>query len=115
MKRVNEVFYLPIKTPTWSGTDLLDVDGVRVAEFNNREQAEAAVRAINNVDALADALENLIEVMQHDHWVSFKGSNPEAAELPTCRQLFDLSYEGVSLKSKTDDAMKALAAYRGAK
>lgn len=106
MKRMNELFELPV-----DGYALRDTIFYKTSGADD----EIIAHAINNVDTLADALENLIDTMQHDYWVYFKCSNPESAELAACRQLFDLSHEGVSLKSKTADAVAALNAYRGAK
>lgn len=64
MKRMSEVFELPVAV----GSGMFDKDtiynsdgnGEWVATFEADEQAQRAARAINHVDALADALEDLI-------------------------------------------------------
>lgn len=91
MKRMNEVFELPVAV----GGGMFDKDtiygadgnGEWAATFETDEQAQHAAHAINHVDALADALEAMIDMY-------CAGNLPNKATL---------------------DASSALAAYRGGK
>lgn len=56
MKRMSDVFYLPVMQ---SFDFLCDAGKTIVGEFNNHGQALHAARAINNADKLADALQKL--------------------------------------------------------
>lgn len=86
MKRMNEVFLLPVRV----GVDdsVVNDDGSYVGDLWTSDMAKLTAHAINNVDALADALEKLV---------------------PYC---FGGSEESTSAWA---DAKDALNAYRGAK
>ena len=90
MKRVNEVFELPLESRehfTGEG-DIYKESGEFCAAFETVEQAQHAARAINHADALADALEALINSSEN---------------------------YAANFKSEYFDAIDALAAYRGEK
>ena len=90
MKRMSEVFDLPVAV----GGGMFDKDSIYgangivewVATFETDEQAQHAAHAINHADALADALEALLECAAENN------------------------LEGLMTY---DDAEEALAAYRG--
>ena len=68
MKRMSEVFDLPLATGSgrFSSYTVYGDDGKGdcVATFEINDQAQYAVHAINNVDALADALDECLEDME---------------------------------------------------
>jgi len=90
MKRMNEVFDLPVN----------EID-VFEAMQNYSEESDAAIcNAINHVDALADALESLTS-----DYTSYKAIND-----------IDLTDDhSFALEVKMNAAIAALAAYRGEK
>lgn len=103
MKRMSEVFELPVST----GNVLNDADAIYhangkgewCATFHTDEQAEASAHAINHVDALADALGDIV----FDYFATINLSNVDMAAL------------NPELHKKMTAATEALAAYRGGK
>lgn len=98
MKKMSEVFELPIKTPTWSVDNVLDASGKSVASFKRGDYAESAAHAINHADALADALESIVS--DYNQYRAVNGidlTNDHCAKLDV----------------KMAAAEAALAAYRG--
>lgn len=87
MKRMSEVFKLPVKTGDGFGCCLLYSEDAPIASFNYEDYSSYAAHAINHVDALADALEAMIDMY-------CAGNLPNKATL---------------------DASSALASYRGDK
>lgn len=88
MKRMDEVFELPVSLAV---NYLFDAEDNDVARFESCHQSKAAAHAINHVDALADALEMLLKEL-------------------------DSTYIGsANLSDRIHDADAALAAYRGDK
>jgi hypothetical protein len=61
MKRMSEVFELPINAGTFEVYGYIPVDGVRLADSLAAD--EHAAHAINHVDALNDALQNLMNML----------------------------------------------------
>lgn len=84
MSIIQKVFNLPVKN---SGATIEESSGNICAKFNMPNEAKAAANAINHVDALAEALGELISDIENN-------INP--------RYSFDM-------------AVAALAAYRGEK
>lgn len=72
MKRMSEVFKLPVSSNMLFNCELVvgknPVGGNSCVEFHSVEQVECAARAINHVDALADAL----QVMVNHNWSASK-------------------------------------------
>jgi hypothetical protein len=89
MKRMNEVFELPINAGTFEVYGYIPVNGVRLSDSLDAD--EHAAHAINNVDALADALEKCMPHMQYLSEIS--------------GVVADINYESIA----------ALKAYRGEK
>jgi hypothetical protein len=90
MKRMNEVFELPVD----------EMDICEAVDHYSEEKDAAIVRAVNHVDALADALESLTS-----DYTSYKAIND-----------IDLTDDhSFALEVKMNAAKAALAAYRGEK
>jgi len=91
MKRMNEVFELPVASGErgYEADDIFQAggNGVWCATFCSDEQAKSACSAINHVDALADALADLIDEI----------------------------YNGGATRYTTEIAAQELVAYRGEK
>jgi hypothetical protein len=69
MKRMSEVFELPVNAGTFEVYGYIPVNGVRLADSLAAD--EHAAHAINHVDQLADALQNLLdEVGRQSHTLS---------------------------------------------
>jgi hypothetical protein len=70
MKRMNEVFELPVASGErgYEADDIFQAggNGVWCATFCSDEQAKSACSAINHVDALADALECLLNRLHYE-------------------------------------------------
>jgi len=102
MKRMNEVFELPVASGerVYEADDIFQAggNGVWCATFCSDEQAKSACSAINHIDALADALESLTS-----DYTSYKAIND-----------IDLTDDhSFALEVKMNAAIAALAAYRG--
>lgn len=105
MKRMSEVFELPIR-PQPSDSKyfqhlLFDGSGSDepIGSFNNCQMAISAMKAINHIDALADALGDIV----FDYFATINLSNVDMATL------------NPELHKKMTVATDALAAYRGDK
>ena len=99
MKRMNEVFELPVSSN--DGNHMYET-GSRwhVSQFYGAEKAQHAAHAINHIDSLADALESLTS-----DYVSYRAVNG-----------IDLTDDhSAALDVKMNLAIAALAAYWGEK
>jgi len=100
MKKMSEVFKLPSNVLVNLDNELHDDRGRLLAEFSSRQYAKAASHAINHVDALADALELIV-----NDYNSYRAVNEIDMTDDHCAKLHQ----------KMINADKALAAYRGDK
>lgn len=94
MKRMSEVFRLPLNAPIPEDDCVFNSKGSFISEFKSRAEAEHAAHAINHVDALADALES----MMNEAWLQSELLADEFDKIPAVKK-----------------AKAALKAYRGEK
>ena len=64
MKKMNEVFELPVNAGTFEVYGYIPVNGVRLVDSLDAD--EHAAHAINHVDTLADALDKLLDEVAGD-------------------------------------------------
>ena len=67
MKKVSDFFDLPVGSDTGM---IIDSECRQCGEFNLMVEANAAARAINNVDALADALAAALPALKYNRSIS---------------------------------------------
>lgn len=125
MKRMSEVFQLPVKASlmgddhageiTKSGEEHYCIEDGGYWMASNIEHAEAAAHAINNVDALADALECIVMNAEDSAFESWIDKYHPSGDVSEVQYKFEQSSEFKDFIDKFGDAQKALAAYRGAK
>ncbi len=66
MKKMSEIFDLPVNVPVGNDDGLHDDCGGLIAEFPSRIAAKHTAHAINHVDALANALDELLSMLESE-------------------------------------------------
>jgi hypothetical protein len=105
MKRVNEVFELPVD----------EIDICEAVDHYSEEKDAAIVRAVNHVDALADALECIVMNAEDSAFESWLDKNHPSGDVSEVQYKFERSSEFKDFIDEFELARKALAAYRGEK
>ena len=98
MKRMNEVFGLPV----------FEKNLMRIADSTTLEDDAAIIHAINHVDALADALAFMLSEAKDGARHVWEGENRGAFR-------FEDSADYAAFKKEYSKQIAALAAYRGEK
>lgn len=110
--KASEVFDLPVASgeKAYDSDDIFQVggNGVWCATFCSDEQAKVAANCINHADALADALESMLEHEKEMAYSVWDYRDGRAA-------IFEQSEEFARFNDSFADELVALEAYRGAK
>jgi hypothetical protein len=105
MKRMNEVFELPVN----------EMDVFEAMQNYSEENDAAICNAINHVDALADALSCIVMNAEDSAFESWLDKNHPSGDVSEVQYKFERSSEFEDFIEEFKVARKALAAYRGEK